>query len=207
MKNMIFEADLMLKNERVRLEPLEQRHFDLLLPVVLKDPELLKFSPSAFGTPEALREYIKMAINERRQEIRYAFAIFDRQVHSYAGSTSFGAISNEHRRLQIGWTWIGKDFQRTGLNRNCKYLLLKYAFEDLQFKRVEFVTDARNLQSQKAIEAIGGKFEGELRSHTLMQDGFRRNSRYYSIIEEEWEEVKNTVFAEFLRGEGKNPEP
>lgn len=199
MKKLIFEADLVPENHRVRLEPLEQRHYDLLLPVVLSNPNLLKYSPSPFGTPEALQDYFEQALDQRRQETRYAFAIFDRERNTYAGSTSFGAISNEHRRLQIGWTWIGEDFQRTGLNRNCKYLLLKYAFEDLQFERVEFVTDARNHQSQKAIEAIGGKFEGELRSHTLMSDGFRRNSRYYSILREEWKEIKITVFGLFTR--------
>ena len=190
MKALKFDSDLILENQRARLEPLEPRHYSFLLPIVLAQPDLLKFSPSPFGTSEALQQYIELALKQRKQEMRYAFAIFDREKNTYAGSTSFGAVSNEHRRLQIGWTWIGQDFQRTGLNRNCKYLLLKYVFEDLKFERAEFVTDARNLQSQKAIEAIGGKFEGELRSHILMPDGFRRNSRYYSILLGEWEGVK-----------------
>ncbi|MDX1602950.1 MAG: GNAT family N-acetyltransferase [Salinimicrobium sediminis] len=195
MKNMIFDTPVILENTRVRLEPLAQRHYASLLPVVLENPDLLKFSPSPFGTPEALQDYFDLALQQRRQQTRYAFAIFDRQTGTYAGSTSFGAISHEHSRLQIGWTWIGKDFQQTGLNRNCKYLMLQYAFEELRFERIEFVTDARNFQSQKAIEAIGGRFEGELRSHTLMSDGFRRNSRYYSILREEWKEIKETRFA------------
>ena len=199
MINIIFDAGVVLENNRVRLEPLEQRHYASLLPVVLENPHLLHFSPSPFGTPKALQDYIDLALKQRRQETRYGFAIFDKETDSYAGSTSFGAISNEHRRLQIGWTWIGENFQRTGLNRSCKYLLLKYAFEDLQFERVEFVTDARNFKSHKAIEAIGGKFEGELRSHTLMQDGFRRNSRYYSILREEWKEIKQTRFSEVCK--------
>ncbi|SOC81584.1 Protein N-acetyltransferase, RimJ/RimL family [Salinimicrobium sediminis] len=195
MKNTIFDTPVILENNGVRLEPLAQRHYASLLPVVLENPDLLKFSPSPFGTPEALQDYFDLALQQRRQQTRYAFAIFDKQTDTYAGSTSFGAISHEHSRLQIGWTWIGKDFQQTGLNRNCKYLMLQYAFEELRFERIEFVTDARNFQSQKAIEAIGGRFEGELRSHTLMSDGFRRNSRYYSILCEEWKEIKETRFA------------
>lgn len=196
MKNVIFDVDFILENKRVRLEPLEKRHSSVLLPVVLENPDLLRFSPGPFGTSEALQQYIELALKQRKQENRYAFAIFDRERNTYAGSTSFGAVSNEHRRLQIGWTWLGKNFQRTGLNRNFKYLMLKYVFEDLEFERAEFVTDARNLQSQAAIEAIGGKFEGELRSHILMLDGFRRNSRYYSILLDEWPQIKKTCFAE-----------
>ena len=91
-------------------------------------------------------------------------------------------------------TWFGKSFQRTGLNRNVKFLMLRYAFEALRFERVELKTDERNQQSRLAIEKIGGRFEGILRSHVLMPDGFRRNTVYYSILKSEWPAIKKDIF-------------
>jgi RimJ/RimL family protein N-acetyltransferase len=134
------------------------------------------------------------AIEDRRKLAKYSFAIFDKEIEKYAGSTSFGNISNSDQRLEIGWTWIGKEFQRTGLNRNCKFLLLQYCFKILEFERVEFKTDSRNLQSRKAIEEIGGTLEGEFRSHSIMSDGHRRNTVYYSILKNEWPALKNSIF-------------
>jgi RimJ/RimL family protein N-acetyltransferase len=112
-------------------------------------------------------------------------------------------INLTHKRLEIGSTWIGKDFQRTALNRNCKLLLLSYAFEEANTERVEFLTDQRNLQSQKAIEGIGASFEGILRSHITMLDGYRRNSYCYSIIKPEWPEVKTKLIITLNRYNSK----
>jgi RimJ/RimL family protein N-acetyltransferase len=114
-------------------------------------------------------------------------------MQEYAGSTSFANVSNRDKRLEIGWTWIGKKFQKTGLNRNGKLLMLQYAFETLQFERVELKTDERNMASRTAIEKIGGKFEGILRSHMVVKDGFRRNTVYYSILSKEWPGVKTNL--------------
>lgn len=194
MKEINFKDDIVFENSRVRLEPLEQDHYKFLLPIALSQPDLLKFSPSSIGTSELLKDYIDYALGQRKEKRRYAFAIFDKEGDRFAGSTSLGEICHKNKRLQIGWTWMGKEFQRTGLNRNCKFLFLRYCFENLEFERVEFVTDSRNIQSQKAIEAIGGKFEGELRSHILMPDGYRRSSRYYSILLNEWPEIKGRFF-------------
>ena len=116
--------------------------------------------------------------------------IFDKVKNVYAGCTSFANISNKDKRAEIGWTWIGKDFQKTGLNRHCKFLLLRYMFEHLGFERVEFRTDERNIQSRTAMEKMGAKYEGALRSHTLMNDGFRRTTVYYSILKEEWNKLR-----------------
>lgn len=198
MAHLDFNLDLVLENKRARLEALEESHFKFLLPIALNQPDLLKFSPSPFGTADLLQDYINIAVEQRKEKRRYAFAIFDKEKKVYAGSTSFGEVCNKNMRLQIGWTWLGREFQGTGLNKTCKFLLLKYAFENLKMERVEFVTDSRNIQSQKAIEAIGGKFEGELRSHTLMPNGFRRNSRYYSILLDEWNDIKESKFSNFI---------
>jgi RimJ/RimL family protein N-acetyltransferase len=126
-----------------------------------------------------------------RNANRYTFTVFDKTKNAYAGSTSFLNISNPDDRLEIGATWYGKEFQRTGLNRNCKYLLMQYAFDNVGAERVEFRTDERNLASRQAIEKIGGQFEGILRRHTVMYDGFRRNTVCYSILKREWNELKN----------------
>ena len=188
---------IILENERAKLEPLASQHFDALLSVVLKYPDLPRYSPSNYATETGLRAYFQTAFDQRKENVRYAFAIYDKAVGEYVGSTSLGNISNAHRRIEIGWTWLSKDRQRTGLNRHNKFLMLRYAFENLQFERVELKTDSRNLQSRRAMEGIGAKYEGTLRSHTLMFDGYRRDTAYYSILKSEWEEIKKTIFNKF----------
>jgi len=193
---MNFENHITLENSRVRLEPLNESHFMELLPIAENQPNLLQFSPSPFGNAEKLKENIQQAIQGRIEKQRYPFAIFDKQKNRFIGSTSFGGISVKDKRIEIGWTWLDKEVQGSGINFYCKHLLLKYAFENLEFERVELKTDSRNLQSRKAIEKIGAKFEGEFRSHTLMPDGFRRNTVYYSILKSEWKEIEDSVFGE-----------
>ncbi len=189
-----FTPTLVLENDRLRLEPLQDKHFNDLLPICLAAPNLLQYSPSAFGTEDSLKNYIATALGGRERQQHYPFITFDKQSQTYVGSTSFGNIVNAHQRLEIGWTWLAPTAQRTGINRNAKFLQLSYAFETLQFARVEFKADARNEASRRAMEAIGATFEGNLRSHTLMQDGFRRDTVYYSILAEEWPKIKKERF-------------
>ena len=191
-----FKKNIILENSRVRLLPLQIKHIDYVAPIVLKTPDLLKYSPPRFGTVELLAEYIAKNISLREKELKYPFIIFDKSVQEFAGCSSFMNVSLENQRLEIGSTWIGTDFQRTGLNRNCKYLLLSYAFEELGMERIELKTDARNLQSQQAIKGIGAQYEGRLRSHTLMSDGFRRDTVFFSILKAEWPRIKSSIFAE-----------
>ena len=180
-----------LENKRARLEILTDKHIPLLLPIALSEPDLLQYSPSPFGTETGLKRYVEKAKKEMNNKTRLALAIFDKQNKKIAGSTSYGNISIEDARLEIGWTWIAKEFQGTGLNKNCKYLLLNHAFEILECQRVEFKADARNTQSIKSLESIGAIFEGKLRSHTLMPDGYRRDTVYYSILKKEWISMKD----------------
>lgn len=189
----LFSQNLVLENERARLTLLDFSHLEDLVPAATADEKLTQYSPFSIATPNDLKHFIQNSLIDRRHQTRYAFAIYDKQFQEFAGSTSFGSISNKDQRLEIGWTWLGPKFQQTGLNINCKYLLLQYAFEVLKFERVEFRTDERNAKSRAAIEKIGGTFEGILRSHTLMLDGFRRSSVYYSILKEEWQEVKKML--------------
>ncbi len=188
--DLIFENDIILENNRAFLRPLKIEDIEKLLPIATSDKDLIKYTPSQIYTKTLLTKYIENALKDRIKKTRYPFVIFDKTQNAYAGSTSFLSISNYDKRLEIGGTWIGKQFQKTGLNRNCKYLLLSYLFEELQFERIELKTDERNLNSRNAIEKIGGKFEGIFRSHMLMSDGFRRNTVYYSILKEEWPELK-----------------
>lgn len=188
--NFPFGAELNLENNFALLRPIDRADFDHLLPIAVEDKDLLQFSPKQIHSPHHLQLYIESAIQKREANERYSFSVYDKSTNQYAGSTSFLNISNEDNRLEIGATWYGRAFQRTGLNRNCKFLLLEYAFDRLGALRVEFRSDERNIPSRRAIEAIGGKFEGILRSHMLMSDGFRRNTVCYSILFQEWLQMK-----------------
>lgn len=187
----------LLQNNRVRLEPLSWNHLDALLPIALKHPTLLKYSPVHFGNKEALKSYFENIFTQIKEGTRQSYAIYDKHLGAYAGHTAYMNMSPKDQRLEIGSTWLGKEFQRTGLNRNCKFLLLQNAFEILDYQRVELKTDERNEQSKTAIKAIGAKYEGLLRSHTLMTDGHRRDTVYFSILREEWARTKKAVFIGF----------
>lgn len=188
-----FSAHIILENERTLLRPLSADDYELLLPIALQDSSLLQYSPAPVYSEALLHQYIENAMAERQKQQRYTFIIFDKKADQYAGSTSFLNISNKDQRLEIGATWLGKPFQQTGLNRHNKWLMLQYVFEHLGFERVEFKTDERNTASRTAIEKIGGKMEGILRSHTLMYDGYRRNTVYYSILRSEWPDIKQSL--------------
>jgi len=113
---------IILENERTKLEPLDWRHFDALLAIILKYPDLPRYSPSNYATEAGLRDYFEVAFKQKNKQVRYPFAIYDKAAGEYAGSTSFGNILNVHQRIEIGWTWLSKDRQRTGLNRHNKFL-------------------------------------------------------------------------------------
>lgn len=189
----LFESDIILENERALLRPLQPGDYDNLLSVAIAHKDLLQYSPTPLHSPELFKKYVTDAIAERDKKFRYALSVYDKKTEKFAGSTSMANVSNYDKRLEIGWTWYGKEFQRSGLNRACKLLLLTYAFEALEFERVEFRIDERNEPSRTAVEKIGGKLEGVLRSHMTMPNGFRRSTCYYSIVKEEWPEVKNKL--------------
>ncbi|RYU81071.1 GNAT family N-acetyltransferase [Hymenobacter persicinus] len=186
-----------LENSRVRLRPLEPTDFEELKRIIF-DAELWKFSSlPAPADALGLAAYLNKAVQDRAQGTRYAFAIIDRETGRVVGSTSYGSFSPPDRRLEIGWTWLGTDFQRTGLNRAAKHLLLKYAFGELGCERVELKADALNLKSREAMRRMGATEEGILRSHMVMPGGRRRDSVYYSILKSEWEGLRLSVFHEF----------
>lgn len=188
--------DYILENERAVLRPLAVTDFENLLHFSLNEPELWKFSLVSGSSAAGLKKYIQLAIDARKEGKEYPFIVFDRLTNRYAGSTRFYDIQLLHKTLQLGYTWYGKDFQGTGLNKACKYLLLSFAFEKMGMERVEFRADNLNKRSIAAMKSIGCKEEGVLRSNSVKQDGLRRDSIVLSILKEEWEEgVKQRLFS------------
>ena len=175
-----------LEDERVLLRPLEESDFGHLLPFSKKEPELWTYSLTSAAGEENLHEYIRQALGARRDAKEYPFIVYDKLRKAYAGSTRFYDVQPHHQSLQLGYTWYGRDFQGTGLNRHCKFLLLDFAFGRLDMERVEFRADARNARSIAAMKSIGCTVEGVLRSNQLRSDGMRRDSIVLSILKQEW---------------------
>lgn len=188
MKNHIdLTSDHILENSKVLLRPLRMSDMVNLIKFSIEEPELWKYSLLTGAGAENLQKYIQLAETARIQQKEYPFIIFDKRKNEYAGSTRFYDIQAENRTVQLGYTWYGKDFQGTGLNKNCKYLLLRFAFEKWNVERVEFRADNNNERSIAAMKSIGCKVEGVLRSNMPNGDGGRRDSIVLSILKSEWE--------------------
>ncbi|WP_323789071.1 GNAT family protein [Psychroserpens sp.] len=185
-----------LENERVKLSPLTLDNY-FQLTIIAQENDLIYYSPSDISSPEKLRNYVEVALEGVQNQTVMPFIIYDKQQQDYAGSTRFGLINWHHKTLHIGWTWIGHDYQGSGLNKHMKFLMLHYAFETLEFEKIEFRIDDRNQKSKKAVEKLGVTFEGLLRKDTVMNNGFRRSTCCYGILKEEWPFIKSTVFKEF----------
>ncbi|MBL0013003.1 MAG: GNAT family N-acetyltransferase [Flavobacterium sp.] len=185
-----FNEEYILENSIVRLTPLKEDDLNNLVQFTTNEPELWTHSLIQANSPEQMKSYIEKALEGRKDKNSYAFLVFDKRKNQYAGSTRFYDIQVNNASLQLGFTWYGKEFQGTGLNKNCKYLLLKFAFEVLKVERVEFRADNENQRSINAMKSIGCVVEGVLRSNTYKPDGKRRDSIVLSILKDEW---KNTV--------------
>ncbi|MGL6268304.1 MAG: GNAT family N-acetyltransferase [Chitinophagaceae bacterium] len=183
-----FKEEYILENERVLLRPLNTTDYENLLHFSLNEPELWKFSLVSGSSATGLNKYIQSAIDGRKEEKEYPFIVFDKQNNRFAGSTRFYDIQLLQKTLQLGYTWYGKDFQGSGLNKHCKFLLLSFAFEEMGLERVEFRADNLNKRSIAAMKSIGCIEEGVLRSNSVKQDGLRRDSIVLSILKGEWED-------------------
>jgi len=191
---MIFDTSkaIILEDERVRLEPLSEQHLPQLLAYVAKQPELWKYAVWPPDTPEAMTHYLQHALTKKSEGDSYPFAVWDKQTNTFAGTTRFYDINCEQQRLQLGYTWYGKQFHGTGLNTHCKHLLLQHVFETLQAERLEFRADAKNKRSIAAMRGIGAKIEGILRAHVACYYG-RRDVIVLSILLQEWPKVKSHI--------------
>ena len=180
---------VILQGERVKLVPLDSSHFPGLLEVG-KQEKIWEHISINGADPERLTQHLKSAILKRGTGEQYPFTVIDKLTGKIIGSTLYHNIFPEHRKLEIGWTWYDPAYWRTGYNRECKLLLLTHCFEVLKTIRVQLVTDEKNVRSSTAILGIGATFEGVLRNERIRANGVIRNTAMYSIIAEEWEQVK-----------------
>jgi N-acetyltransferase len=180
-----------LQGKHVSLEPLSHEH-SAGLQTAARDGELWNLWFTSVPTPEATQDYIKQALYLCEQGKAMPFAVCDAE-GVVVGSTRYGNIDAEHKRLEIGWTWYAERVQRTALNTEAKLLLLTHAFETLGAIAVEFRTNWFNHRSRAAIVRLGAKQDGVLRNHMLMPDGTRRDTVVFSIIESEWPAVKKNL--------------
>jgi len=190
-----FSQNTILEDNSVMLRPLQHSDFENLLDISINEPETWEYALVRAHGKENLVNYIDIAIKAKENKTEFPFIVYDKKSGNYAGSTRFYDINWDFKTLQLGYTWYGKDFRGTGLNKHCKFLLLQFAFETLQMERVEFRADNNNQRSIAAMKSIGCKVEGILRNHmpTLGSD-VRRDSIILSVLRSEWfDEVKDNL--------------
>ena len=182
-----------LEGEIVRLEPLARRHEKELFEAAL-DERIWRWMPyDAGGSRERFQDWLEDALAASSAGTEAAFATVEAATGELVGSTRYLALRPEHRGLEIGWTWLAPAHWQTGANVEAKLLMLEHAFERLGCLRVEFKTDSRNERSRAALAALPAQFEGIFRKHMLVRGGERRDSAYYSIIDDEWPEVRENL--------------
>lgn len=182
-------APVVLEGRHVRLEPLSMRHRRDLAALAL-DRELWRFTLTRIHTLQELDSYIEAALSLWRAGTAIPFATVDRASGRAIGSTRFANIDRANRRVEIGWTWLGRDFQRRAFNTEAKLLMLAHAFERMDCARVEFKVDALNAPSRLAVLRLGAKEEGILRRHMIHPSGRWIDWVYYSVLREEWPAVR-----------------
>ena len=187
-----------LDGQFIRLKPLSLVHHALLCEIGL-DEEIWRWLPQPMRTEEEMWAFIEAAVKAQAEGAALPFATIDKASGKALGSTRFFNIDPTHRRVEIGWTWLGKKWQRTAANTEAKYLMLRHVFEAWRCLRVEFKTDSRNVRSRAALTRIGATEEGTLRKHMLLSDGVWRDSVYFSILDSEWPDVQRRLVERLSR--------
>ncbi|MDE2125617.1 MAG: GNAT family N-acetyltransferase [Armatimonadetes bacterium] len=190
-----------LCGRRIRLEPMEIRHTADLAKAA-GDYSVFRWYPVLVNSPALMGEYVQSALDEQARGVSVPFTTVEASSGEVIGSSRFMNIDVYHRRVEIGSTWLAPVRQRTGRNREAKYLMLQHAFEVWRVRRVELKTDARNEQSRLAMTRLGAVEEGTLRNHMVMPDGGARDTVYFSVIESEWPDLKARLEAELGRPPG-----
>jgi RimJ/RimL family protein N-acetyltransferase len=183
---------VILEGKFVRLEPLRVEHLDSLTEIGL-DESLWLWTAAIVKNKEDMRRYIEAALDEFERKISLPFKTVEKSSGKIVGSTRFGNIDVKNHRAEIGWTWISPRWQRTQINTEAKLLMLSHAFETWKCIRVELKTDVLNDKSRNAIERLGAQEEGILRRHIITEAGRIRDTIYYSILDTEWQSVKNNL--------------
>ena len=186
---------IILTGTTVDLIPLEKEHFEELF-TVASDKELWELIPTDCSEEKTFYAAYNFALAERDKGNQYPFVILHKATNKLIGSTRFFEIFPNDKKLEVGWTWITKQFWGTEINLECKFLLLTFCFETLKANRVQLKTKDTNIRSRKAIEKIGGVFEGILRKDRIQNDGTTRNAAYYSILDDEWKQAKQKILSQ-----------
>ena len=181
-----------LEGDHVRLEPMSFAHVPALSEVAFQ-PSIWRWMPLRLETAEETRAYVASALESAATGTQLPFVTVDRATGRAIGSTRYLEIALDHRRLEIGWTWIAPAWQRSAVNTEAKLLMLEHAFDRLDCRRVEFKTDARNERSRAALLGIGATFEGIFRKHVVLRDGSPRDSAWFSIIDDEWPAIRDRL--------------
>jgi RimJ/RimL family protein N-acetyltransferase len=184
--------DIVLETDNLKLVPLKTEHKDNLL-IASENGNLSDLWFTSVPNHKNIDMYLEKAINDYEEDKGLAFIVIDKKSNKIIGTTRFTNGETEHRRLEVGFTWYAKTFQRTFVNSECKLLLLTHAFEELKAIAVEFRTNWYNFPSRNAIERLGAKQDGVLRNHQIMTDGTLRDTVVYSIIESEWKSCKRSL--------------
>lgn len=183
---------VVLEGSSVRLEPLTSAHEPALL-AAAQDERIWRYTIHDPRTPESMHAYVTSALADQERGEALPFAVHHRAAARVIGATRFHSISAANRGLEIGFTWYAPEFWRTRVNTECKYLMLRYAFDVLGCIRVELKTDGRNDRSRAAILRLGAREEGTLRAKVIMRDGHRRDAVYFSILDHEWPAVRDRL--------------
>lgn len=196
MKPKLLKTKIQLENDRVLLIPFEDKRNQELKEIIF-DKEIWEFMGISINNEQGFENYINKTIKDKNNGLCYPFLVIDKLTNKVAGSTRYGNLNTASQKCEIGWTWYGTEFQGTGINKACKYELLKYGFEKIGFRRIQFSADKANLRSLKAIEKLGAQKEGVFRNNYIASNGESRTDVYYSIIKEEWSSLKDELFSEF----------
>ena len=183
-----------LENEHVLLRPVRPEDRASLHAIAM-DSEIWRYFVTRIETDADFDAFFDVAIADQQAGCRVVYHITDKRTGRAAGSMSFGNMAENDGRLEIGWSWLGRDFQGKGVNRWAKFLMLRHAFEHMAAERVEFKTDRLNIQARNALRNIGAREEGMLRSFNPMPDGRRRDAVYYSVLRAEWPYVREQLLA------------
>lgn len=181
-----------LQIEHVLLRPVAEQDREPLKAIALDD-SIWRYFVIRISTGADFDAFFDTGLADHEAGRRAVYTIIDTRTDSVAGSMSFGNLFPKDQRVEIGWSWLGKDFQGAGINRWSKFLLMRHAFEAMRAERVEFKTDVLNLQARKALSNVGATEEGVLRSFNPMPDGRRRDAIYYSVLRAEWPQVKQQL--------------
>lgn len=185
-------APLVLEGNVVRLVPMERSHLFALADVGL-DPSLWALIPTPVSDLDGMRRWLESAMEQQASGTALPFVTIEKATGKIVGSSRFGAWVPEHRRVEIGWTWVAPPWQRTAVNTEAKFLMFRHAFETLGCQRVELKTDVLNMRSRAAMLRLGAKEEGVFRKHMITEQGRVRDSIYFSVTDDEWPAVKQRL--------------